>query len=121
MKHHQTSRLEFVTFGVAEIIDGLIRILTFGWLFSNGPLLVSRGQAERVILNRKKARGGFSLVELLVVFVIIGVIVAVVLEKTIVHKGVTPAPIVRVVDKCEYVNIDGQWVHKGDCSNERHY
>ena len=56
VKHHQTSRREFMVFGVAEIIDGLIRIFTLGGLFSDAPLVVSRGQAERAIMNRKKNR-----------------------------------------------------------------
>ena len=60
VRHHPTSRIGFVAFGVVEVIDGIIRILTFGLLFSNAPLLVSKSQAERAISNRKKSRAVLS-------------------------------------------------------------
>jgi len=54
-KNHFTN-LEVMTFGVCQVIDGLVRIMSLGFLFTSLPLICSRKQAERIILKRKRER-----------------------------------------------------------------
>ena len=50
------TNLEVMTFGLCQVIDGLVRILSLGYLFTSLPLICSRKQTERIILKRKRER-----------------------------------------------------------------
>ena len=43
-------------FGIAQIVDGIVRVLTFGYVATTLPLVTSRKQAETTIKKLKKAR-----------------------------------------------------------------
>lgn len=45
-----------VLFGLAQIVDGTVRVLTFGYVATTLPLVTSRKQAETTIKKLKKAR-----------------------------------------------------------------
>jgi hypothetical protein len=48
------TNLEVMTFGLCQVIDGLVRIISLGYLFTSLPLICSRKQTERIILKRKR-------------------------------------------------------------------
>ena len=54
-KNHYNN-FEVMTFGLCQVLDGLVRILSLGFFFTSLPLICSRKQAERIILKRKRER-----------------------------------------------------------------
>lgn len=52
---HPAGKMWAFAFGIASIIDGLVRVLSFGWLFSGCCLWVTREQS-RVMIERLKAK-----------------------------------------------------------------
>lgn len=51
-----TGRLNNIAFGLATIADGLIRVISLGWLHTRFPLYLSKRQTERYFLRIKAAR-----------------------------------------------------------------
>ena len=49
-----------VLFGVAELIDGLVRVLSAGFLHTRLTLIVSRWQMRRAIVSRWQMRRAFQ-------------------------------------------------------------
>lgn len=43
-------------FGLAQVVDGTVRVLTFGYVATTLPIVTSRKQAETMIKKLKKAR-----------------------------------------------------------------
>ena len=55
---HQAGRLSNMVFGLACVLDGLVRILSCGWLHTSLPLLYSKYQVTVLIKNKlMKQRG----------------------------------------------------------------
>ncbi len=50
---HPAGKLFNMLFGVCEIADGLIRVVSLGYLRSTLPLTVARSAAEKLITSRK--------------------------------------------------------------------
>jgi hypothetical protein len=46
-KHH-AGRIGNILFGVASILDGLVRVLSFGFLHTRFPIELSKAQAKRI-------------------------------------------------------------------------
>ena len=49
-------RLGCIVFGLAQLIDGAVRVVSGGFFHTTVPLTVSREQARRHIQNLKRAR-----------------------------------------------------------------
>ena len=45
----QINKNPSIIFGLAQLIDGIIRVISFGFVFTNLPLIVSRNQAFKNI------------------------------------------------------------------------
>jgi hypothetical protein len=52
---HASGRLGNMLFGVAQIADGIVRLLSLGFLHTRVPLELSRLQAKRVIERMRSA------------------------------------------------------------------
>lgn len=48
------TNLEVIEFGLCQLLDGLVRILSLGFYFSSSTLDCSRKQSQRIINKRKK-------------------------------------------------------------------
>jgi hypothetical protein len=53
---HPSGRLWNLLFGLAQATDGLVRVLSLGFLHTRLPLVVSRSQASRSIRCAKVSR-----------------------------------------------------------------
>lgn len=54
---HAAGRRANVLFGVAELVDGLVRVLSLGFLHTRLTLIVSRWQMRRAFQNRRTSQG----------------------------------------------------------------
>jgi hypothetical protein len=54
---HAAGRRANVLFGFAELVDGLVRILSFGFLHTRLTLIVSSWQVRRAFQNRRTSQG----------------------------------------------------------------
>lgn len=50
------TNLEIMEFGLCQLIDGLVRLLSLGFYFSSSTLDCSRKQTERIIKLRRYER-----------------------------------------------------------------
>ena len=50
---HAAGRRANVLFGVAEVVDGLVRVLSAGFLHTRLCLIVTRWQVRRAFRNRR--------------------------------------------------------------------
>ena len=53
-------RLSNVVFGLASLLDGLVRVVSLGWLHTDLPLSVSRWQVKSHIKALKRRQGRAS-------------------------------------------------------------
>ena len=54
---HAAGRRANVLFGFVELVDGLVRILSFGFLHTRLTLIVSSWQVRRAFQNRRTSQG----------------------------------------------------------------
>jgi len=52
--HHPAGRVFNMLFGLCQVADGFIRVLSLGYLHSRLTLTVSRKATEKLISHRKK-------------------------------------------------------------------
>lgn len=50
---HPAGRLWNIAFGLCAIADGVVRVLSFGWLHTRLLTFVTKQQAKSLILRRK--------------------------------------------------------------------
>ena len=53
---HKSGRIGNVSFGILGVIDGLVRILSFGFLHTDLQIIWARRHAAHHIAKQKKAR-----------------------------------------------------------------
>lgn len=53
---HPAGRIHCIVFGLAQVLDGVVRIASGGFFHTTAPLAVTREQARRHIQNLKRAR-----------------------------------------------------------------
>lgn len=53
---HQAGRLWNMAFGLCAIVDGTVRVLSFGWLHTRLLTFVTRQQAKSLILRRNDGK-----------------------------------------------------------------
>ena len=54
---HAAGRRANVLFGAVELVDGLVRVLSFGFFHTRLPLIVSRWQMRRAFQNCRTSQG----------------------------------------------------------------
>lgn len=54
---HPAGRSSNVLYGLASLLDGLVRVVSLGWLHTRFPLAVSRWQAKTHIKALKSRQG----------------------------------------------------------------
>lgn len=57
---HPAGRRWNFAFGAAEVVDGLVRVLSFGFLHTRWPVDVSRKQTEAMFRKLKAARAAHA-------------------------------------------------------------
>lgn len=53
---HPSGRLSNMLFGLAEVVDGLVRVVSFGFAHTRLTLIVSKWQTKKHIESLKKSR-----------------------------------------------------------------
>ena len=51
---HPAGRVSNIKFGLAQVADGIVRVLSLGYLHTSIPVTVSRNQARRMIAKLKE-------------------------------------------------------------------